>query len=58
MSTTDDTSDDLEESAQSPEEIVSQHRELFERLADTDLPSAPDFQRALDRVDEARDRDE
>ena len=39
----------------SPLEAVEQHRELFERLAGTDLPIAEDAQRALDALQEGEE---
>ncbi|WP_435075241.1 hypothetical protein [Halorubrum sp. HHNYT27] len=46
--------DELEEPSgtESPLETVRDHRELFERLADTDLPIAPYAQNALDKLEE------
>lgn len=41
------------------EEYVEQHREDFERIADSDLPAAFDAQAILDAVDtEAEDTDQ
>ena len=50
--------DELEESntPESPIETVRNNQELFEQLADTDLPIAPYAQNALDALEEA-DRD-
>jgi hypothetical protein len=48
--TVDDTTD--------PEEVAEEHRDLFERLANSDLPIAEDFERALDALDRMEDDDE
>ncbi|WP_323190426.1 hypothetical protein [Halostella sp. PRR32] len=48
--TTDDVTD--------PEEIAEDNRDLFERLADSDLPIAEDFERALDALDRMEDDDD
>lgn len=35
-----------------PEQLVEDHRELFERLADADLPASEYFENALAHVDD------
>lgn len=48
-----DSDDDLE-----PEdgiEALEEYRELFERIAESDLPASEHFQRALERADEVND---
>lgn len=52
MSTTTDRSGREGDREKSPEEVIREHREAFEYLAETDLPIAVDCQRALDHVDE------
>jgi len=52
MSTLEDTPDQP-----APEELIDEHRELFERIADADLPISDRIARALDRVDQERETD-
>uniref|UniRef100_A0A8A2VGJ4 Uncharacterized protein n=2 Tax=Haloterrigena alkaliphila TaxID=2816475 RepID=A0A8A2VGJ4_9EURY len=37
--------------------IIDEHRELFERLADSDLPIAPYFENALNHLEESENGD-
>jgi hypothetical protein len=39
-------------------DLLREHRELFERLAESGLPISEDAQRGLARLDEERDADE
>lgn len=48
-----DSNDDLQPADGT--EALEEHRELFERIADADLPASEHFKRALDRADEVDD---
>jgi hypothetical protein len=39
-------------------QLLSEHRELFERLAQSDLPISEDATRALSHLESAGDRDD
>lgn len=49
---TDDTRISEMEADQAAYEVIEEHRELFERLADTDLPISHRAQKALQFADE------
>ena len=45
--------DDTDVPSDDPEEIVEENRELFERLANADLPASEYFENALKQLDDA-----
>lgn len=52
-----ETSSDAAASAcskETPETVVEEHKDLFERLAESDLPIAEDAERALELLREAK----
>jgi len=51
-----DTTTATEGTDDDPLEAVAENRELFERIADADLPISPACQRALDKLDENEDQ--